>query len=118
MEGLVGAMGSGDFRDRGQVSVETFGTLSASVEEMTSSIGEIARSAEQTRGLLREASAGAQAAISSMQELAHALEEIEAVVESIMEISEQTKLLALNATIEAAGTGEAGKGFAVVAGEV
>lgn len=47
-----------------------------------------------------------------------AVDKINALTQTIMEISSQTSLLALNAAIEAARAGEAGRGFAVVATEI
>lgn len=44
--------------------------------------------------------------------------EMNKILDSIIEISDQTSLLSLNASIEAARAGEAGRGFAVVATEI
>lgn len=47
-----------------------------------------------------------------------AVEKINVLTDSILQITAQTNLLALNAAIEAAQAGESGKGFAVVANEI
>lgn len=51
-------------------------------------------------------------------EKAKAVEQINVLADSILQITSQTNLLALNAAIEAARAGEAGKGFSVVAEEI
>lgn len=92
--------------------------LSTATEEMTSTVGEIARNAETGRETTLRAVKSVNNASEKVHELGIAADDIKKVIETIVEIAEQTKLLALNATIEAARAGEAGKGFAVVANEV
>ena len=57
-------------------------------------------------------------ATDEMKKLADDSKKVDAVINIIKEIADQTNLLAINASVEAARAGNQGKGFAVVAQEV
>ena len=87
-------------------------------EELSGSIGEIRRQAEESAVIAGTASQAAQRTTGTVAALAEGARAIGHIVSLIDAIAAKTRLLALNATIEAASAGEAGRGFAVVAGEV
>jgi len=114
-------------------------TTAAAMEEMSASINEITRNANQSAEQALQAGNAADQgytivgdAANEMKEIADVVSDssqiigqlsdssqhISEVVEVINQIANQTNLLALNAAIEAARAGEQGRGFAVVADEV
>lgn len=92
--------------------------LATAVEELESSIRDIAANASTAASVAQTAVHVSEQTNRTVTKLGASSGEIGKVIKVINSIAEQTNLLALNATIEAARAGESGKGFAVVANEV
>jgi hemerythrin-like metal-binding protein len=93
-------------------------SVAAASEQLSSSIGEIARQVARSADVSRNVADSSEMAQAAMGSLSESAVKIGDIVGMINDIASQTNLLALNATIEAARAGNAGKGFAVVAAEV
>lgn len=104
----------------------------SAVEQLSSTLEGLSKSARQNVQMASDAQnhaqlAGEQVTISSqqmeqmvtaMEDITNASQKIEKIISTIEDIALQTNILALNAAVEAASAGTAGKGFAVVSSEV
>lgn len=99
--------------------------LSATIHNISAKVLETTKSCEDSSALVVRTAEHVESAVSEMENLRSAMDDITAasneidnIIKTIEDIAFQTNILALNASIEAARAGAAGKGFAVVANEV
>ncbi|MBO5279305.1 MAG: hypothetical protein J6B06_07430 [Lachnospiraceae bacterium] len=104
------------------IEMGQLGEMSDSLSKAADKIKRLSEKNQSTMDMAADSmvkiSDSARESMSVIKMLGEESREIVGIIQTITEISEQTKLLALNATIEAARAGEHGRGFAVVAEEI
>jgi hypothetical protein len=91
---------------------------SAAVEETRRSMDTLLRSAQEIAERSSEVLGNSERSMSHNRAIADRIDDLSAMLESIMQIADKTDLLALNAALEGTRAGEAGKGFTLVAAEM
>ncbi len=110
---------------RAEVEATTLEQTSASLEQLTATVGQNSERSHTAKTLAQEAVANGKASSDVVRQLVDTMANIRDssrrvvdIIAVIDGIAFQTNILALNAAVEAAHAGEQGTGFAVVAAEV